>query len=244
MSDKTFAHLKLFLILFIIFFAVFFFLFNGTNIDSIFSFKVKNFSQRITQIKNDIIGFPDYLKQLALNPKSTDNKDNYNFDYFPINTEKEKKLLHEADTLGGNMLYIPKFDVEAPIISVQDYNLKLIYKELMKGVVLFPGSDDPGDGYSIILGHSSHYPWQKGKYISVFRFLGQAQKGDEVDVVWKGQVFIFRVVDKKVFLPWPRGTATTRSVFPPSDQPTLILQSCLPFGWGYKRIALKTILEK
>jgi len=240
MPKKVFINLKLFLILFVIFFSFFFFLFNGTDVNSIFYFKVKSFAQKIVEIKNKIIGFPDYLKSLALNPTHRDKEQKE--DYFP--KEEKDKLLSDSERLKNNVLYIPKFGVEAPIIVVKNYNLNLIYKELMKGVVLFPGSDEPGKGYSIILGHSSHYPWQKGHYISVFRFLGQAQKGDKIYVVWNKKILTFRIDDKRVFLPWPRGVATTRSVFPPSNKPTLILQSCLPFGWGYKRIALKAILEK
>ena len=58
------------------------------------------------------------------------------------------------------------------------------------------------------------------------------------------KTFIFEVTDKQIFIPWPQGSETTETVFPPSEEPTLILQSCWPVGAASKRVAIKTVLVR
>jgi len=120
--------------------------------------------------------------------------------------------------------------------------LKLIYKKLKQGVVLYPGSNIPGQGYSIIIGHSSQYPWQSGRYKSVFSLLSELQIGDKIYVYWEQEPLVFEVQEKKIFLPWPKGNEIKETVFPHENKPILILQSCWPVGVAYKRVAVKTVL--
>jgi sortase (surface protein transpeptidase) len=40
----------------------------------------------------------------------------------------------------------------------------------------------PGGEYSIILGHSSRYPWEPGKYKAVFSLLNELTIGDRIYV--------------------------------------------------------------
>jgi sortase (surface protein transpeptidase) len=62
------------------------------------------------------------------------------------------------EALNQNLLVLPKFDISAPIQLVGSENKKEIYKQLKKGVVVYPTTSLPGGEYSIILGHSSRYP--------------------------------------------------------------------------------------
>jgi len=146
----------------------------------------------------------------------------------------------EAQT--ANILELPEFNIKAPIWKIDTPDLKLIYKTLKQGVVLYPGSALPGQGYAIIIGHSSQYPWQPGKYKSVFSLLSELQIGDKIYVYWEQKPLVFEVQEKKIFLPWPKGNEMTETVFPPENRPILILQSCWPVGVAYKRVAVKTIL--
>jgi LPXTG-site transpeptidase (sortase) family protein len=146
----------------------------------------------------------------------------------------------EAQT--ANILELPEFGIKAPIWKIDTPDLKLIYKKLKQGVVLYPGSALPGQGYAIIIGHSSQYPWQSGKYKSVFSLLSELQKGDKIYVYWEQKPLVFEVQEKKIFLPWPKGNEVTETIFPPENEPILILQSCWPVGIDYKRVAVKTIL--
>ena len=54
---------------------------------------------------------------------------------------------------------------------------------------------------------------------------------------------VFKVVDKKIFLPWPKGEYSTETIFPPEpNKRILILQSCWPVGVDFKRVAVKAEL--
>jgi LPXTG-site transpeptidase (sortase) family protein len=139
---------------------------------------------------------------------------------------------------------MPQFNIKAPIRKFTSSNLDLIYEELKKGVVLYPGSSIPGQGYSVIIGHSSQYPWESGKYRTVFALLNELQPGDKIYVFWEQKPLVFEVKDKQIFIPWPQGSGTTETIFPPSNEPTLILQSCWPVGAASKRVAVKTVLVR
>jgi LPXTG-site transpeptidase (sortase) family protein len=227
----NFKDLKFFLIIFLGFFLINFFLFIGLGIFDIFSFKIKNLFQ---EIKTEVVSPPVFIS-----PSNFDNQ---------INEKKEKEILKDnlkkyfSQYQGRKILILEKFDIKAPIIVVNNLDLNLIYKKLKEGVVLFPKSDIPGKGYSIIIGHSSQYPWQEGNYKTVFSLLGELKKGDKVYVIWEKKGLVFEVEDSKIFLPWSEGGQTTEMVFPKEEKPLLILQSCWPAGIAKKRIAIKTSL--
>jgi len=148
-----------------------------------------------------------------------------------------------SDALTQNLLVLPKFDIRAPISTVETESKKAIYASLKKGVVVYPTTSLPGGEYSIILGHSSRYPWEPGKYKAVFSLLNELVVGDRIHVFWNQKALVYEVVDKKIFLPYPKGESYTENIFPPnSNEKTLILQSCWPVGVDYKRIAVKTKL--
>ncbi|HPC30876.1 MAG TPA: sortase [Candidatus Paceibacterota bacterium] len=224
--------LKLFLFIFIGIFVVLFCIFNGLAFISISQYKIK---QLFTWIKNEISRPPNFL--VSKTTTTLDNLETPPITISPILIFQEPILKYK-----NNTLILSKFDIEAPIISVSEFDLKLIYQELKKGVVLYPGSSNPGEGYSIIIGHSSQYPWEPGRYKSVFSLLNEFQKGDLIYVVWENRLLTFRVEDKKIFLPWPKGQETTETIFPPSSQKVLILQSCWPVGVASKRVAVKAVL--
>ena len=139
-----------------------------------------------------------------------------------------------------DFVFIPQFNVQAPLLSPKTKNLDLIYKDLRSGVVLFPGTANPGSGYSVILGHSSAYPWDPGDYRSVFSLLNKLNYGDPFFVYYQGQIYAFKVVAKKIFVPLKKDDGiTTAQALPPRDKPTVILQSCWPVGVSSKRMAVQ-----
>ncbi|MCX6737376.1 MAG: sortase [Candidatus Parcubacteria bacterium] len=139
-----------------------------------------------------------------------------------------------------NFVFIPQFDVQAPLLSPKTKNLSLIYKELRSGVVLFPGTANPGSGYTVILGHSSAYPWDPGDYRSVFSLLNKLNYGDPFFIYYQGQIYAFKVVAKKIFVPLKKDDGiTTAQALPPRDKPTVVLQSCWPVGVSSKRMAVQ-----
>ncbi len=230
-----FKKLKLFLTIFIGIFLILFFIFNGLAFISLAQYKTKQF---FSYLENEIKRPPSFLvlkTTTTLGQKSMPFLNN-------IETSTNFILKKPISSYTNNTLILPKFEIEAPIIKVSKPNLNLIYQELKKGVVLYPGSSNPGEGYSIIIGHSSQYPWEPGRYKSVFSLLNQLQKEDLIYLIWENKFLVFKVEDKKIFLPLPKGNETTETVFPPSSQKVLILQSCWPVGVASKRVAVKAVL--
>jgi LPXTG-site transpeptidase (sortase) family protein len=239
--------IKLFIYIFIGIFLVLFFIFNGLAFYSIASYKIKHF---YLLLKSEITRPPLFLVETSINTlgqNSMPQLKNLNPSLIPLKESSKNLFLQNhlsllkkpLDSYKENTLILPQFEIEAPIIKVSNPNLNLIYQQLKKGVVLYPGSADPSKGYSIIIGHSSQYPWEPGRYKSVFSLLNQFQKGDFFYVIWEGKFLIFQVEDKKIFLPFPKGQETTETIFPPEERPILVLQSCWPVGVALKRVAVK-----
>jgi LPXTG-site transpeptidase (sortase) family protein len=234
--------IKLFFKIFIVIFAILFFILNGTAFPTWVSYKTQQFT---TAFQEELFRFPVFLTKI---PSSTDDQESPSVasNDFPILTEKPSVILPAipAEAEETNILELPKFNIKAPIRKFTSSNLDLIYEELKKGVVLYPGSSIPGQGYSVIIGHSSQYPWESGKYRTVFALLNELQPGDKIYVFWEQKPLVFEVKDKQIFIPWPQGSGTTETIFPPSNEPTLILQSCWPVGAASKRVAVKTVLVR
>lgn len=232
-----FKDLKFFLQIFFIIFIISFLIFNGAAFFDLVNYKISKLTEAIRQ---ELIRTPSFLANLPskseILPSISDIISGgihvVNLPAIPIEAEN------------ANILEIPQFNIKAPILEVETPDPDTIYKKLKQGVVLYPSSDIPGKGYSIIIGHSSQYPWDSGRYKSVFSLLNQLEQGDKIYVFWDQKPLVFEVKDKKIFLPWPKGTESTETIFPPSDEITLILQSCWPVGTAFKRVAVKTVLVR
>jgi LPXTG-site transpeptidase (sortase) family protein len=241
------ANIKLFLKIFIVFFAIVFFILNGTAFPSWVSYKTHQLTKAFQE---ELFRFPIFLTKIPSSKETSSEEINtspiINNDIFPILTEKSEIALPAIPVEANetNILEIPQFNIKAPIRKFTSSNLDLIYEELKKGVVLYPGSSIPGQGYSVIIGHSSQYPWESGKYRTVFALLNELRIGDKIYVFWEQKPLVFEVKDKQIFIPWPQGSETTETIFPPSNEPTLILQSCWPVGAASKRVAVKTVLVR
>lgn len=222
--------LRLLLFIFIFCFIVFSLILNSSLFTSVIPYQF----QKITKLIHQEIVTPPIIT--ISSSHSTINTNNTNF---------EINIPPDILTLGAtqNILYLPKFNIVAPLQIVTSNNLKTIYSALRKGVVIYPTTDLPGQGYTIILGHSSQYPWEPGRYKSVFSLLNELDAGDRIIIYWNKHQLIFQVEAKKIFLPWPKGNEMTETIFPPqNNQKIVILQSCWPVGVAYKRVAVKTIL--
>lgn len=232
-----FKDLKFFFQIFFIIFIISFLIFNGAAFFDLVNYKISKLTEAIRQ---ELIRTPSFLANLPskseILPSISDIISGgihvVNLPAIPIEAEN------------ANILEIPQFNIKAPILEVETPDPDTIYKKLKQGVVLYPSSDIPGKGYSIIIGHSSQYPWDSGRYKSVFSLLNQLEQGDKIYVFWNQKPLVFEVKDKKIFLPWPKGTESTETIFSPSDEITLILQSCWPVGTAFKRVAVKTVLVR
>ncbi len=158
--------------------------------------------------------------------------------------EAMKLLPLAADTITKPLgdkarLVIDSIGVDAPIVFSASEDETSIFKSLENGVVNYARTAKPGaGGTSLILGHSSAYPWYRGKYGSVFALLGKLKPGDKFYVQYDdGRLFIYTVSRSIVFSPL-EGDAKLGNLAR-ADSSTLILVSCWPVGTSYLRIAVR-----
>ena len=140
-------------------------------------------------------------------------------------------------------LEIPVLGVKAPIVMEPKTSESVILSDLVNGVVHYGTTPLPGEsGASVILGHSSAYPWYKGKYGSVFALLGKLKTGDMIYIYKDGKPMAFKVSNSLIFI--PLSNSKSISQFEKTDGSSIILLSCWPVGTNYKRIAIKADLVK
>ncbi len=233
---------KISLFAFLFLFFGLFFIFNGSAFPTWFNYKF----QEITHLfQSELFRSPKFLTKIPVIEKDGLDSNVLFPSFSPTETGNVVLPPIPEEANETNIIELPKFNIKAPIITVKTPDLDLIYKELKKGVVLYPGSTNPKQGYSIIIGHSSQYPWEKGNYKSVFSLLNELDIGDQIYIFWEQQPLVFEFADKKIFIPWPKGSETTETIFPPSNEETiLVLQSCWPVGVASKRVAVKMVLVK
>ncbi len=139
-------------------------------------------------------------------------------------------------------LVIDKLGVSAPIVFGVSNKSTDIYNNLEKGVVHYSDTPKPGaNGVSIILGHSSAYPWYKGSYGAVFALLGKLSPGDKFYIRYEdGQTFTFVIKQAVVFTPFREDERLIG--IEKNSKTSLVLISCWPVGTNYKRIAIEAEL--
>lgn len=158
----------------------------------------------------------------------------------PISKAEPDKKINLPDKA---VLIISDIGISAPIVFGAGSNTKNIYNNLENGVVHYSDTPKPGmNGVSIILGHSSAYPWYKGAYGSVFALLGKLKTGDKIYVKYNdGQTFVFHVKQSIIFSPFNKDSRLAE--IEKKEKPTLVLISCWPVGTNYKRIAVEAELQ-
>jgi LPXTG-site transpeptidase (sortase) family protein len=157
--------------------------------------------------------------------------------------------LDDKDVRGAHLLpltevedsiYIPKIGVMAPIVVEDSDDKDVLLKSLDKGVLLFPGSVEPGNiGSTVILGHSSGAIWSSG-YKSVFSLLNKLERGDLIKIYFDNEEFVYRVSRLNIL-----SVEKLDEVVGDNDGTnTLFLSSCWPIGTPWNRIvAMATLVD-
>ncbi len=160
-----------------------------------------------------------------------------------IDIEKSEEFIKKLPTAKENLyniddsIVIPKTNTNAPIVFPDTTDEKILFNELENGVVYYPSSVIPGQtGNTIILGHSSAYPWYNGKYGSVFSLLNQLESGDQIIIFYQKHIYIYKVTAKEV-------VAKDAAIANQNEKSQLILISCWPVGTTWKRILVKADLQ-
>ncbi len=153
----------------------------------------------------------------------------------PLARNAQPKPLPNAATL-----VIDSVGIHAPIVFGVPDNNDLIYNNLEKGVVHYSNTPKPGEeGAAIVLGHSSAYPWYKGKYGAVFALLSKLKIGDRFYVQYSdNRTFVFEMKQAIIFNPFD-STDQRVQALERAPGSTLLLVSCYPVGTNYKRIAVQ-----
>ena len=132
-------------------------------------------------------------------------------------------------------IVIPKIGANAKVQSNIDAADENIYLDaLNKGVAQALGTAFPGEGGHIFLfAHSTDYFWNVGSYNAIFYLLYKLGKGDEVNLFYKGQRYVYRVIGSEVVDPSQVQYLTRKT-----NREFLTLQTCWPPGTTLKRLLI------
>ncbi len=130
-------------------------------------------------------------------------------------------------------IVVTKIGANARIISNVDASDEKIYLDaLNKGVAQVMGTAFPGErGHIFLFAHSTDYFWNVGTYNAIFYLLNKLEPKDEVNLFYKGQRYVYRVVDKKIVDPSQVEYLTRKT-----NKEFLTLQTCWPPGTTLKRL--------
>lgn len=144
---------------------------------------------------------------------------------------KQTEILTPEDP--NYSIVIPKIGANSRILANIDASKEKVYLDaLNKGVAHALGTAFPGEGGHIFLfAHSTDYFWNVGTYNAVFYLLSKLEKNDEVDVFYKGQRYLYRVIDRKIVDPSQVEFITRKT-----NKEFLTLQTCWPPGTTLKRL--------
>ncbi len=129
-------------------------------------------------------------------------------------------------------IVIPKIAANSsviPQVSVTDKDAYL--NALQSGVAQAEGTAFPGEGGHIFMfAHSTDFVWNVGTFNAIFYLLYKLEIGDEINIFYKGQRFVYHVTGKEVVDPNQVEYLTRKS-----DREFLTLQTCWPPGTTLKR---------
>lgn len=196
----------IFLFLFLIIFSFSIFIFNGRFI--------------YAQIKYQFLG-PEPIKKGEFIASADEPS--------CIGTENESLKIPQR-------IIIPSLGIDAPVIWPDNTSENALQRALEKGVAFWPESSLLGqNGITIILGHSSAYPWYQGEYGSIFSLLNKLNQGDEIWVYSPQNKYVYQVLEKEIQMP------QNLNIKKQDGNSVLYLLSCWPISTDWKRITIKAI---
>jgi sortase A len=130
-------------------------------------------------------------------------------------------------------IVIPKIGAVAPVVAnVDPFDEPTYLAALRRGVAHAKGTSYPGEfGNTYIFAHSTDTFYNVGRYNAVFYLIGKLEKGDEIDIYYKGEKIVYEVTDKK-------GPEAVKYLGKLGDWNTLTLQTCYPPGTTLKRLVV------
>ncbi len=156
--------------------------------------------------------------------------------FYPVIQEEVRytvikpKVIAPVDTDFG--IVIPKIGASAKVIAnVDPYNERDYQRQLTKGVAQAKGTALPNqNGNVFIFAHSAGNFYEANRFNAVFYLLTKLEKGDEVDLYYKGTKYQYKITDKKLV------DATDVSYLSRGKEKILTLMTCWPPGTTLKRL--------
>lgn len=130
-------------------------------------------------------------------------------------------------------IIIPKIGANARVIPDVDWRDADVYqKALADGVAQAAGTARPGElGNVFLFSHSGVDFLEANRYNALFYLIDKLVTDDEIILLYRGEKFVYRVVEKKMVAPdsleYLGGDNTTK---------TLTLMTCWPAGTTLKRL--------
>lgn len=161
--------------------------------------------------------------------------------FFPVFTQEVKYQLRSAsiatpqlisvDTQFG--IIIPKIGANAKIIAnVDPFDSREYQLALSRGIAHAKGSALPNEpGNVFLFAHSSANFYEASKYNSVFYLLNKLKLGDEVDIYFQKQKYIYKITETKIVS--PTEVSYLRKL---GTRKTLTLMTCWPPGTTLQRL--------
>ncbi len=216
---------KLFLVFGIVY-VLSFLIINWADVSWIFNYRA------ISAIFNDFIYPYQNANADSQNPNVVYQKSSQE------NAEIKKEIFVYSER--ENSIRIPEINIDVPVSFPQSADLGTLSAALDKGVIVYPGSADPGEnGQTIILGHSAPENWPMIKHDWVFSDLNDLTEGSKVHLVVNHKQFSYTVTRKSIIA---KGSEISPSGLTNSDS-MLVLVSCWPPGKNLQRIAVEAKLD-
>lgn len=174
--------------------------------------------------------------------------------YVVVNNIEEKKQIKEPEQVKKGLLsqtfnikqvevlvpedpefsiVVPKIGANAKILpNIDAADEKAYLDALNKGVAHTYGTAFPGEGGHIFLfAHSTDYFWNVGTYNAIFYLLNKLEVNDEVNLFYKKQKYVYKVIGKEVVDP-----SQVQYITRKTNKEFLTLQTCWPPGTTLRRL--------
>jgi len=138
-------------------------------------------------------------------------------------------------------IQIAGLGISAPLVYVDDTDVRTFQTGLANGVVHYPSTANPGElGNAYYFGHSSDYISKPGYYKTVFALLPQINLDDEILITnQQGRLFSYRVISQQIV----SATATEWLDQGDNHRRLLTLQTSYPVGTALARYIVQAEME-
>lgn len=137
-------------------------------------------------------------------------------------------------TIPENSISVAGVNIAAPINWDTELVEKTIQDKLLVGVAHLAGTAKPGQqGYVIITGHSSNYPWIKGQYNTIFAPLHKTKVGQSIIVNYQNHEYRYDITRIYEIKP------DQLEVLQGGEGSGIRLITCTPVGTSLRRLVVE-----